>query len=143
MGCFRLEAIGRLTNAPELEKIQVNGEEVSLVKFGLAVNTGFGDNQQTEFLNCVAWRKLADIMSQHLDKGRKIWIEARPKRRKFPITKDGVEFNTERTDFIVEEFEFCDDRGSNGDNNNGDYQSQQQAPSHQGTSPRPVRRAPF
>ena len=54
---------GHLTKDVELSKTR-NGNSVA--KFTVAVD-GYNDN--TNFINCVAWNKLADILNQYCKKG--------------------------------------------------------------------------
>lgn len=62
---------GHLTKDVELLKTQ-NGN--SVVKFTVAVD-GYNDN--TNFINCVAWNKLADILNQYCKKGDLVTVEGR------------------------------------------------------------------
>lgn len=62
---------GRLTKDIELSKTQ-NGNSVA--KFTVAVD-GYNDN--TNFINCVAWNKLADILNQYCKKGDLVTVEGR------------------------------------------------------------------
>jgi single-strand DNA-binding protein len=63
-----------------------NGTAVT--KFSLAVSrrtkTPTGEKQEeTEWFNIVAWRQLAEISSQYLRKGSKVYIEGRLQQRKY------------------------------------------------------------
>lgn len=62
---------GRLTKDVELSKTQ-NGNSVA--KFTVAVN---GYNNTTDFINCVAWNKLADIVNMYCKKGDLVTVEGR------------------------------------------------------------------
>ena len=62
---------GRLTKDVELSKTQ-NGNSVA--KFTVAVD-GYNDN--TNFINCVAWNKLADILNMYCKKGDLVTVEGR------------------------------------------------------------------
>lgn len=62
---------GRLTKDVELSKTQ-NGNSVA--KFTVAVN---GYNDTTDFINCVAWNKLADIVNMYCKKGDLVTVEGR------------------------------------------------------------------
>lgn len=62
---------GHLTKDVELSKTQ-NGNSVA--KFTVAVN---GYNNTTDFINCVAWNKLADIVNMYCKKGDLVTIEGR------------------------------------------------------------------
>lgn len=62
---------GRLTKDVELSKTQ-NGNSVA--KFTVAAN---GYNDTTDFINCVAWNKLADIVNMYCKKGDLVTVEGR------------------------------------------------------------------
>ena len=78
---FNLVVIsGRLTADPEL-KTTPNG--VSVCAFTIANETGYGENKSTNFINVVAWRKQAEVVSKHFRKGSLIGIEGAIQTRKF------------------------------------------------------------
>lgn len=65
--------IGRLTRDPEV-RTTTTGQNVA--SFSVATGLKWKDangvmQEKTEFHNVVAWRKLADICSQYLTKGKK------------------------------------------------------------------------
>lgn len=62
---------GHLTKDVELAKTQ-KGNIVA--KFTVAVN---GINDNTDFINCVAWNKLADIVDMYCKKGDLVTVEGR------------------------------------------------------------------
>lgn len=62
---------GHLTKDVELMKTQ-NGNSVA--KFTVAVD-GYNDN--TNFINCVAWNRLADILNMYCKKGDLVTVEGR------------------------------------------------------------------
>ena len=70
----RVTLIGRLTKRPELRYTNTN---TAFTRFTLAVNDGYGDKQRTDFIGIVAWRKLAETITNHLDKGRLIGVDGK------------------------------------------------------------------
>lgn len=76
---------GRLTANPEL-KTTPSG--VSVCTFTIATDTGYGENKTTHFINVVAWRKSAELVSKHFSKGNLIGIEGAIQTRKY-TDKDG------------------------------------------------------
>ena len=87
--------IGRLTRDPELRNI-ASGQAVT--SFGLATNRYWkgkdGQKQeQVEFHNLVLWARLAEIASQYLRKGSRIYVEGRMQSRDW-TGKDGVQRRT-------------------------------------------------
>jgi single-strand DNA-binding protein len=75
----KVQLIGNLTRDPEL-RYTPTGAAVCTI--GLATNrtwtTDSGEKkEETEFHRVVAWNKLAELCSQLLAKGRKIYVEGR------------------------------------------------------------------
>lgn len=78
----RVVLVGRLTRDPELRKTQ-NG--TSVCSFTMAVNRRVQTQGQpdADFISCVAWNKLADLMTQYLHKGSLIGLEGRIQTRNY------------------------------------------------------------
>lgn len=74
--------VGRLTRDPELRKTQSG---TSVVSFTLAVERRFKHQGQedTDFVQCVAWNHSADFMAKYLDKGALVGIEGRIQTRNY------------------------------------------------------------
>ena len=72
--------MGRLTSTPEL-KTTPSG--ISVTSFSIAVDRGYGDNKQTDFINIVGWRKTAELICKHFTKGSRIAIEGSIQTRKY------------------------------------------------------------
>lgn len=75
----RVQLIGNLTRDPEL-RYTPNGTAVC--SFGIATNRNWTTDQgekhdEAEFHKIVAWNKLAELCSQFLVKGRKVFVEGR------------------------------------------------------------------
>ena len=73
---------GRLTADPEL-KTTPNG--VSVTTFSIAVNRNYraGEEQQTDFINIVAWRQRAEFITKYFKKGSMIGIEGSIQTRRY------------------------------------------------------------
>ena len=65
--------MGRLTAEPELRRTQ-SGKDV--LSFCLAVDRGYGEKKETDFINCVAWEGTAKFISQWFRKGSLILVDA-------------------------------------------------------------------
>ncbi len=81
----RVQLIGNLTRDPEL---RYTPSGTAVCSFGLATNrswkTETGEKrEEAEFHNIVAWNKLAELCSQFLVKGRKVYLEGRIATRKW------------------------------------------------------------
>jgi single-strand DNA-binding protein len=74
----RIILVGRLTADPEL-RYTVDGTPIA--KMGLAVNRDISPG--VDFINIIAWRRLAEISSQYLKKGNLAFFEGRIKVRSF------------------------------------------------------------
>ncbi len=64
--------IGNLTRDPEM-RYTTSG--IPVTRFTIAVNRGYGDNKQTDFLRISTWRRLAEFCGEYLAKGRSVAIE--------------------------------------------------------------------
>lgn len=95
--------LGNLTRDPEL---RYTPSGTAVCTFGLATNRSWtpsdgGEAQEeTEFHRVVAWSKLAEICSQLLFKGRKVYVEGRLQTRKW-TGQDGQERST--TEVVIDE----------------------------------------
>ncbi len=80
----RVTLIGNLTRDPEL---RYTPQGTAVCTFGVATNRSWtpsdgGERQEeVEFHRIVAWAKLAEICSQILHKGRKVYVEGRLQTR--------------------------------------------------------------
>lgn len=70
----RVNIIGRLVKNVESRKT-INNEMVS--SFKVAVNDGYGTKQHTNYIDCVAFRKLAENISKYCEKGSLVAIEGK------------------------------------------------------------------
>ena len=84
--------IGRLTKGIELKKSQ---NDKYYTRFTLAVPRQTAKDE-TDFINCVAFGKVAELMEKYLHKGDKIGIEGKIQVAKY-TTKEGEK----RTQFDV------------------------------------------
>lgn len=70
--------MGRLTRDPELRH---TGSGTPVCSFSIAINNGSGENQTTDFINCVAWNKTAEFVDKYFSKGRTIVVIGRIQTR--------------------------------------------------------------
>jgi len=107
----KVQLIGNLTRDPEL-RYTPSGAAVCTI--GLATNrqwvTEAGEKKEdAEFHRLVAWNKLAEICSQLLKKGRKIYVEGRLQTRKWQGA-DGNERQT--TEIVINDMIILDPKGA-------------------------------
>ncbi|MCM3141700.1 single-stranded DNA-binding protein [Brevibacillus sp. MER 51] len=95
--------IGNLTKDPEL-RYTPNG--VAVATFTVAVNRPRVNQQgekETDFINIVAWQKLADLCASYLRKGRQAAIEGRMQTRSYD-NKEGKKVYV--TEVVAENVQF-------------------------------------
>jgi len=111
MNLNRAMIIGNLTRDPEARSTP-SGQNVA--NFSVATNRVWKDQQgqrqeKTEYHNIVAWGKLADICTQYLGKGRKVYVEGRLQTRDWE-GQDGVK--KYRTEIVAENMIMLDKAGA-------------------------------
>ena len=80
--------IGNLVRDPEVRATQSG---ISVCNFTVAVNRRFkkeNGEQETDFLNVIAWRQLAELCGKYLAKGRKVAVTGSIQARTYEA-KDG------------------------------------------------------
>ncbi len=106
--------MGNLTR--DIEVRQLPNSNTSVANIGLAVNRRFrtaeGENrEEVTFVDCEAWGRTAETMSQYLRKGRPVFIEGRLRLDQWQ-DKDGG--NRSKIKVVVESFQFIDGPGGEG-----------------------------
>lgn len=128
-GWERMQVIGNLGKDPEMRHTN-SGMKVCV--FSVAVNVKYRDSENTNWWNISAFDKTAELCSQYLKKGSKVFIDGRPVQRKYS-DRDGVE----RISFSLtaEKVVFLDPKGSNDSRQQNSYsndQSQHSGPESSG-----------
>lgn len=77
--------VGNLTRDPEIRYV---GSGAAVTKFTLAVNRRSKQGEETDFIDCVAWEKLAETCNTYLKKGSSCLVEGRLSIRSYE-TKEG------------------------------------------------------
>lgn len=83
--------IGRCTRDAEMQVIGQKG--TSLVKWAIANNTGFGQYENTNFINCQMWGKRGEGIMQYLKKGKQIAVAGVFENKKW-TGNDGVQHDS-------------------------------------------------
>lgn len=60
---------GNLVADPEIV-----GKESNVARFTVAVNSGFGENKDTAFVDCVAFGKQVEVIKEYFEKGKQVLI---------------------------------------------------------------------
>ena len=98
--------LGRLTKEPEIRLSQKNNTKVA--NFTLAVNRKYvaqGEERQADFINIVAYSKLAEFVEKYLNKGLQVCISGRIQTRVYEDNNGQKHYITE---IIAEEINFAD-----------------------------------
>ena len=95
-----ISIMGRLTKAPELKFTASNK---AVLSFSIANDSGFGDSKKTDFIDCVAWNKTAEFISQYFDRGDLIILAGRLTTRTW---KDQNENQRKVTEVLVASVDF-------------------------------------
>lgn len=106
----RVQLIGNLTRDPELRYTPAGN---AVCTFGLATNrswtTDAGEKrEEVDFHRIVAWNKLAELCSQFLVKGRKVYVEGRLSTRNW-TAQDGAQKST--TEVVIDDMILLDKQG--------------------------------
>ncbi|AZP90602.1 single-stranded DNA-binding protein [Pediococcus acidilactici] len=111
----RAVLVGRLTRDPEL-KYTTNGAAVA--SFNLAVNRQFTNSQgerEADFINCVMWRKAAEIFCNYTHKGSLVGIDGRIQTRSYENQQGQRVYVTE---VVTENFSLLDSKPKEHQQNN-------------------------
>ena len=113
MANFNLNKVilgGRITDNLEL-KTTPSG--VSVTAFSIAVNRKYtkDQQQQADFINCVAWRNTAEFITRYFQKGSSICLIGSLQTRNYTDSNGNKRYITE---VIVDEANFVDSRNENG-----------------------------
>ena len=109
----QVNLIGRLTRDPDVRYTQ---DQKAVARFSIAINTGYGDNQRTDYPNIVVWGAQAENCEKYLAKGRLVAISGRIQTGSY-TNKDGNKVYT--TDVVANRVEFLEwgDRQPAGEQN--------------------------
>ncbi len=96
------QIIGNMTSDPELRQTKT-GQAVC--NFGVATNRKWKDSngqmkEEVEFHNIVCWTKLAEIVSQYLKKGAKVYFSGRLQTRNW---EDDAGVKHYRTEIVAQD----------------------------------------
>ena len=97
--------VGRNTKDIEL---RYTNSQVAVAQFSLAVNRNFKNQNgeyDADFINCVAYKKLAETISAYVKKGDKLGVEGRLQTRTYDNSEGKKVYVSE---VIVENIEFLE-----------------------------------
>ncbi|MBR3973043.1 MAG: single-stranded DNA-binding protein [Oscillospiraceae bacterium] len=112
--------MGRLTRDPELRR---TGSGVAVASFTVAVDRDYkaeGQDRETDFIDCVAWRNTGEFVSKYFHKGSMIVVSGRLQIRSW-TDKEG---NKRRTaEVVADNCYFGDSKKNDSSSSGGDYGS--------------------
>jgi single-strand DNA-binding protein len=113
----RITLVGNLVRDPEIRYINSGA---AVCKFTLAVNRRSKQQEETDFIDCVAWDKLAETCNQYLKKGMSVLCDGRLSIRSYE-TKEGEK--RKAAEVVVNVMQMLDraNRSYENGNGNGSY----------------------
>lgn len=110
--------VGRTTKDIELRR---TGSGTAVASFTIAVNRDFKtqDGQEADFINCVAWKKTAELLEQYVHKGDRIAVNGSIRTRNYEDNHGKKVYITEVLVSHVEFLETKKNREQSNYNNNG------------------------
>ena len=105
--------MGRLTRDPELRR---TGSGIAVASFTVAVDRDFvadGQEKETDFIDCVAWRSTGEFISRYFAKGNMIVASGRLQVRNW-TDKDGNKHRA--AEVVADNVYFGEGRSGNGTN---------------------------
>lgn len=132
--------MGRLTRDPEVRHTSTGR---AVCSFSVAVDNGYGENRQTDFINCVAWQNQAEFLGRYFTKGMMVIVSGRISTRSWE-GQDGRKNYT--TEVVANEINFGETKKARQEYQGGYQQApQQSAParsSQQYATPAPAQSMP-
>lgn len=113
--------LGRLTRDPVIKASQSG---MTIARFTLAVNrlNKKGQNQEADFINCVAFGKTAEAIGNYVYKGQRLLVEGRIQTGSYTSKNGEKKFTTEisvnRAEFIEKRSESSAQGNSHADSHN-------------------------
>lgn len=103
----KIVLMGRLTADPELKYTQSN---LPVTSFSLAVDRNYspqGNEAQTDFFRCVAWRHTAEFITKYFRKGKLMALEGEMQSREW---EDSNGKKQTRWEVVISNVFFCGDK---------------------------------
>lgn len=107
--------VGRLTRDPELKYTPSN---IAITTFNLAVNRNFkgvNGEREADFINCMIWRKQAELLAEWCKKGNLVGITGRIQTRSYDNQQGQRVYVTE---VVAETFQLLEKRDNSANQSN-------------------------
>ncbi len=129
-GLNKVMCIGNLGADPEMKYMS---DGTAMTRFNVAVSrqytTQSGERrEETEWFKIVAWRKTAEICSQYLQKGSKVYVEGRLQTRSWDTPEGEKRYMTE---VVADTVQFLDRAGQGAGGEREQSYSGSDAPSYE------------
>ena len=126
---------GNLTRDPDLRSTPGGA---SVCSFSVAVNRTYrgtdGENkEEVSYIDCTAWGKLGEMISQYAKKGSGVLVSGRLSQRTWEDKNGGGKRS--RVEIVVEDFNFIGGSSNRGDNSNSSYSSASSSSDTQSEAP--------
>lgn len=99
--------IGRITS--DLE-VRVTKNDKKYIFFDIAINDGYGEQQNTNYINCITWNKRAENLAKYQKKGNLILVEGKTESYK---NKNGLS----QTRCVALDIKYLESKNNNSYNN--------------------------
>lgn len=118
--------MGRITQELELKQTT---NRTAVLSFNVSVDRSYtkqGEEKQTDFITCVAWRKTAEFINNYFGKGRMIALEGQLRSRTYD-DKNGTKHYV--TEVYVDNISFTGEPKQGGNSSASSQSAPQQTPS--------------
>ena len=119
--------MGRLTRDPDVRYSNgQSGDQLCIARYTLAVDRRFNrqggdDEQNADFISCVAFGRSGEFAEKYLHQGTKVVVSGRIQTGSY-TNKEGQKVYT--TDVVVEDQEFAESKRAQDSESQGGYQPQ-------------------
>ncbi len=100
----KVQLIGRLTKDPDLRYTKSN---IAVASYTIAINTGYGEKQQTDYINISSWGKSGEFVSNYFKKGQAIALVGILRSNNYEDSNGNKRYTVE---VITEDIEFVGDK---------------------------------
>ena len=137
-GLNKVELIGHVGNDPD---VQATNDGTICSRFNIAINRTWNDTngqrqQETEWIPCVAWGKVGEVVGEYVTKGRLLYVEGRLHTSAWTDETTGEQRS--RTEVVAQEVILLDSRRTD---DQADDEAAPAPPRHAPAAPAPRRRA--
>lgn len=127
---------GRLAADPELRRTQ---SDTAVTSFSIAVDRNYckqGEDRQTDWIDCVAWRGAAEFINKYFHKGSMIAVDGSIQTRTY---EDKSGNKRKAVELLVSNVNFCGSKNESGSTGSGgSYQPAHGSPDVQPEAPAPA-----